>query len=263
MNHPFLVAYNQVVKAGNEVSPRGERILELEDYVMTFQPTDSVVSSYQARNLNLNYCKEEFLWYLRGDRFDTSIEQHATLWKKLRQADGGFNSNYGQYMFGEQMQFAYAMEALASDRDSRRAVMVLLNRDHLYHENTDIVCTYGISLRIRQNRLNMSVNMRSNDLIFGTTNDVFCFGMIHRLALAVLREVYPDLKLGVYNHKADSLHVYERHWPMLNELVSQGESGYYHIPIPELTLMDLEWLDGNPSEVCDRPNLEFASWITQ
>ena len=262
---PFLTAYRQVQNEGRILSPRGERIIEIENGSMSFGPEDSIISSFEARHLNLKYCKQEFLWYLRGDRFDTSIEQHATMWKKLRQADGGFNSNYGQYLFGpgDDNQFAYAMEALVKDRDSRRSAISLLNKGHLYHENSDIVCTYGISFRIREDRLNMSVNMRSNDLIFGATNDVFCFGLIHRMALVTLQTIYPELTLGVYHHKADSLHVYERHFEMLETLIMAGVDGFTPIDIPTPTVRDFEWLTENQYRVCFDDSLEFSSWLTR
>lgn len=255
--NPFLKAYTAVHGSGFIVSPRGEAILEVEDGRIVFQPNDSIISSFGARQLNLNYCKQELLWYLRADRYDTSIEKHATMWKKLQQDDGGYNSNYGQYIFkGPNSQFAYVIETLQRDKDSRRAAMVLLNRDHLYHDNTDVVCTYAMSFRIRNNRLNMSVNMRSNDLIWGATNDVFCFGMIHRMLLAVLKDFYPYLTLGSYTHKADSLHVYERHWPMLELLVREGMSGYRYVGFPTITVDDVDELLNET-----KGSGEFAKWL--
>lgn len=264
MSRPFLKAYSKVLSEGRDVSPRGGRIIEIENAQMIFQPNDSIISSFRARNLNLTYCKRELLWYLGGDRYDQSIEKYATMWAKLRQEDGGYNSNYGQYLFGEQTQFLYMMEALVRDKDSRRAVAVLLQPYHLFHENTDIVCTYGMGFRIRDDKLNLSVSMRSNDLIFGTTNDVFCFGMLHRIALIALKEIYPELTLGTYCHSADSLHVYERHFAMLNELVGEGEGGFTPIEFPEPTVADIDWIMARktPDDVCPDPELKFATWLT-
>lgn len=261
MSHvnPFLKAYAEVQLMGNVVAPHGEPILEVENARLVFQPTDSPISSFDARKLNLTYCKREWMWYLRGDRFDDTIQQYATMWKKLKQADGGFNSNYGQYLFGENNQFHYALRTLQLDKDSRRAAMVLLNQSHLYPENSDIVCTYSISFRIRMDKLNMTVNMRSNDLIFGTTNDVFCFSQLHNLALVLLQKTYPNLQLGVYTHNVDSLHVYQRHWDMLEDLVDQGTAGYSPIAIPPMTIDDAAWMmsaDYDPNA-----ELSYVRWL--
>lgn len=226
----FMRAYRDLREFGQLSAPRGQKILELENYQLTLDPRERL-TSFAARNLNLAYCVEEWLWYLKGDRFDTSIEEHAKIWQKIKDYDGGFNSNYGQYMFG-QGQFDFAMRQLIADKDSRRAVIVLLNKSHLRDSNPDIVCTYGVSFRIRNDALNMSVSMRSNDAIFGLTNDVFCFSMLHEMMWINLQQHYPQLEMGAYCHKVDSLHVYERHFDMLNEIVDSGLAGYYHVDIP-------------------------------
>lgn len=236
----FLHAYRSLLEHGQESRPRGRRILEIENFSTALQPYERL-TSFAARNLNLPYCVEEFLWYLRGDRYDTSIEKHATMWAKIRDPrDGGFNSNYGQYLFASTLadgrsQFQWCVDQLTADPDSRRAAMSLLNASHLFDGNPDIVCTYGISFRIRDGALNMSVSMRSNDAIFGLTNDAFCFSMIHEMMLVHLRRAYPDLQLGTYTHKADSFHVYERHFDMLDRLVREGESGFIPVEIPKAT----------------------------
>jgi thymidylate synthase len=232
----FLITYAELLKLGKIVNHTSERTLEIEDFQVSFWPYERL-SSFNARKLNVSYCVHEFLWYLRGDRYDPTITMHATAWKKLYDIDGGFNSNYGQYIYDSRNsnpQFFWVVEELARSPTSRRACMVLLNRSHLRENNVDVVCTYGLSFRIRDNALNMSVSMRSNDAIWGLTNDAFCFSLIHEHVLLALRdEVYPELVLGTYTHKADSLHVYERHWDMLEKLVSDGYDGYVDLKMPK------------------------------
>lgn len=227
----FLQVYRDLHKA-KVVSPRGMLCKELTDYSFQLSMGSglTILTSFKARKLSLKYAKEEFLWYLRADRFDRSIEQHASMWAKIRQPDGGFNSNYGQYIFPDQ--FRFVVEELAKDRDSRRASVVLLKQDHLTLDCTDVVCTYGINFRIRDDRLHMTVMMRSNDAIFGTTNDAFCFCMLYRMVYICLISRYPSLQPGIYTHFANSLHVYERHFSMLEELLIDGYSGFEYIPVP-------------------------------
>ena len=245
----FLTMYRDVLNYGQKCSPKGSESLEIENYQITFEPYERM-SSFYARNLNINYCKREFEWYLGADRYDQSICEHATMWKKLKDVDGGFNSNYGQYLFKENgndmTQFRWVISELIRDPQSRRAVMTLLHPGHLRNDNPDVVCTYAMSFRIRKNKLNMSVSMRSNDAIFGTTNDVFCFSMIHEMVFThLVWSGYhpPGLELGTYTHKVDSLHVYERHYDMLELLVQDGERGYYNVPIPQATMHDYECLE--------------------
>lgn len=230
----FTQMYRDLKQKGSEVVSSKDRCIELLNYSMTIPPLD-YATSFFSRKLNLDYCKAEWAWYVRGDRFDTSIEKHAKLWKKIRAWDDGFNSNYGQYIFGEQNQFAWVVKALTKDPYSRQASIQLLNMSHMYEGNTDFVCTHGINFQIRDGMLNMTVMMRSNDAIYGTTNDVFCFGQLLLAVWAELRHVYPNLQVGAYTHFVCSLHVYERHFDMLDRLVSLEGCDHYEVeqPLPE------------------------------
>lgn len=221
----FLKLYDDLLKDGQTLEIHGSNVIELTDYQLKI-PAREYITSFNARKLNLRYCKREWLWYLGGDRFDDSIQQYATMWAKLKQPDGGFNSNYGQYIFGEN-QFDWCLRRLSEDVHTRQASMQLLNKSHMYEGNTDFVCTHGLNFRIRDNRLDMTVMMRSNDAIFGTTNDVFCFGQLLLMMRAALLNQYPNLEIGAYTHFVNSIHVYERHWEMLEQLVAEGESGFY------------------------------------
>lgn len=232
----FLKMY-QDVWAGALVTPRGSPIREAENYQLTIDMDGSPCTSFLERKFNLRYAKDEFLWYLKGDRYDVSIEKKAGIWPKIKQPEGYFYSNYGHYIFGQsQRQFDWVVEELRRDKDSRRASIVLINREHFFRENNDVVCTYGINFRIRNDRLNMSVSMRSNDAIFGFTNDVFSFSVLYRLVYAALRATgYVDLMPGNYVHKADSLHVYERHWDMIKKIIGGGLDQFEPIEVPYCT----------------------------
>ena len=260
----FLRAYNLVKTAGQANTARGQTTLEVENATLLFAPYERL-SSFEARKLNLDYCKQELLWYLRADRFDHSIQKHATMWKKLVAFDGGYHSNYGHYLFNEKTadgdsQIDWVVKELCRDPGSRRAVCVLLKPEHLYAANVDVVCTYSISFRIRGESLNMTVHMRSNDLIFGTTNDVFCFSMIHELVYALLKPKYTTLKLGDYVHRVDSLHAYERHFDMLDELNEQGMSGYRHIEVPRIEAAEAVFLTRGRGVQFHRA-YEFTNWL--
>jgi thymidylate synthase len=110
--------------------------------------------------------------------------------------------------------------------------MVIGDASMLNKENTDHRCTMYISYQIRDNVLEQTVHMRSNDAIFGITNDVFFFGLLHQMVYVSLLDTYPDLKLGDYIHLANSLHVYERHFGMLKSLAEQGVDGFTSIDMP-------------------------------
>ena len=267
MSYNFLNIFSDLKRYGELTSPRGLKVLEIENYSYTLEPYERFVS-FKARRMNLDYVKRECLWYLKGDKYDTSICKHAKMWSRLINKDGSINSNYGQYIFGDQNQFDVALKTLLRDPDSRRASIVILSQSHLADPDTnDYPCTYSINFRIREGHLNMTVRMRSQDAIFGMTNDAPNFSFIHEMMYVSLRDSdYPDLRMGEYYQTADSFHVYERHFRMMEAIIDQGSSGFVSIDCPrihsltEVTLLrnyhrvDLQ--SGIPSE------FEFTKWLT-
>lgn len=213
----FRKIYRDVVSRGTFVSPRGQRVLEIENYTYEL-PAFVKFQSFESRKLNIQYIKDELLWYIRGDKFDLSITEKAKIWQQIVNSDMSINSNYGQYIFSGVKQFDNVVKTLSDDRDSRRGSMMILQEAHLVSDTKDVPCTYALNFRIRDNNLNMSVHMRSQDAIYGMGNDAPAFSFIHEMMLNALRRSYPDLMCGTYFHCADSFHVYERHFQMLEKL---------------------------------------------
>jgi thymidylate synthase len=242
----FRRIYHDLKTAGKLVKPRGQLVLEIENYSYSLSPFVRF-QNFSSRKMNLQYIKDEFLWYLKGDKFDTSIAEKAKMWKNLVNDDGSINSNYGFYIFTNK-QFDNVIKTLSSDKDSRRASMVILNDGHLLSTTPDVPCTYAISFRVRDDALNMSVRMRSQDAIYGMTNDAPAFSFIHEMVFNALRAVYPMLRLGVYHHTADSFHVYERHFDMFEKLATDDE--YVPIDCPRIA---------GPDEVSFLRKLDFSS----
>lgn len=230
-----------VTMSGPEIITRGEACRNIRNMAVVLDGRTPILSSFRARKLNLNYAKQEWLWYLGADPADDSICQHATLWQKLKQPDGTFFSNYGQYIFGQQLpdnatQFAYVIKCLKADPNTRRASMVLLKPEHLFMENTDVVCTYAINFSIGpSNTLDMTVMMRSNDVVYGFTNDAFCFSQLMEFVYQIMSRHVPGLTRGNYTHITNSMHVYQRHYGMLREIGAHPNGHYYDIVVPRPT----------------------------
>lgn len=225
---------------GEELEERGQKYRSWDAAHVTFDSNLPILFNFVARKLNVRYAIEEFLWYCRADRYDSSITEHATAWKKLNQPDGSFFSNYGHYIFAKMTPdgvsaFEFALEQLMRNPSSRRAAIPLLQTDHCFNDNVDMVCTFALQFFVRQGRLDMIVNMRSNDAIWGLTNDAFCFSMIHRMMYVMLCGTYTGLRLGTYHHIANTLHVYERHYDMAKAIVAEDVRRMRTIDAPMFT----------------------------
>lgn len=262
----YLSLYHSIMKYGILRQPRGQPCRDLMNGQIILFTHESPCTSFEARKFNLEYAKQELKWYIQADPYADWIEEYATAWKKLKQPRSGmFFSNYGQYLFDKHIggeegktQFQYVVETLLQDPDSRRATMVLLQPHHLFHSNVDTVCTYAIQFSIYENELHMTVMMRSNDAIWGLSNDAFCFWCIYQMVYALLQEVNPRLKRGLYTHIANSLHIYERHYAMVDNMVRDDLRGYQHIDVPFITADEVRLifnLDG-PKATGD-----FLDWL--
>ncbi len=237
----FYKIYQNLWKNGEECAPRGLRCKELTNFNYTLPPRVRFVS-FDHRKLNLDYVKQEFCWYARGDSRDVSIAKLAKMWGGLVNADGSINSNYGWYLFNHQAgdglwsNFARVVNELIKDPDSRRATTCILSNHHLNSVTQDYPCTAYLNWHIRGDKLVQYVRMRSQDAVFGLGNDAPCFSLIHELLWDSLKPFYPKLQLGDYHHVADSFHVYERHYQMIEKILDNpGVSQDHHPGCPAMS----------------------------
>lgn len=269
----WYTIFHDLKLKGKLCSPRGMKVIEIEDYCFELHPRN-MFCSFDARNLSTKYLVGELAWYFTADRDDRRIEYYSKFWNELRNEKPPFyNSNYGYYIF-EENQIDYVLSCLIGDKDTRQACIIINRKEVSMSESKDKLCTYSISFRIRDNKLNMSVNMRSNDVIFGTTVDVFQFLVLYDYVLKILKyQIYPDLEVGRYFHKADSFHIYERHFDMMDKIVSEHK--WQDIECPELingmeAIMLNQFLPGYESEIRlgetnsmlpkIKPEYKFTQW---
>jgi thymidylate synthase len=228
----MMMLLDDTMNLGIRVSPRGSEIRELLDAQVTLNPVFPF-QDFAYRNYNHDYFKQEMRWKLGASKYDDSIKAHAKMWESVQNPDGTFNSNYGQFWFGQQMGLMKAVLELIRDRDSRRASIPMLADTHLSPETRDTVCTEAVTLHIRDDVLHMSVHMRSSDQIFGLGTDVPTFSVLMMLALGLLRSTYHDLELGLIKLTAASSHIYDRHYKMVHAILSEKYDSSRFIQLPE------------------------------
>lgn len=259
----FYASLRTCLTQGLVIAPRGLKIRELEDHTIDVSPVFPFMT-FKERKYDVGYFKKEMLWKLGGDRFDDSIKQHAKMWESVQNSDGSFNSNYGQYWFhDDQRGFSHVVSELARDADSRQAVIPMLNWGHMGAEVKDKVCTFGVGFRIRDNRLNMSVQMRSSDQIFGLGTDIPTFSFLYRMALAALRYAYPDLMVGRLRITAMSSHIYERHFEMVERILSGPMEDYMPIQMPfAMDINEVNFLINSKGKYTEAPaEYKLANWL--
>ena len=115
---------------------------------------------------------------------------------------GSVNSNYGwQWQRDNQLDNVVAM--LKKNPKTRQAAISIYDAKEMKNYKHDTPCTYAVQFTIVDNKLNMCVTMRSNDLWYGFCNDQYCFS---RLQLMIADKL--EIRLGTYFHFAHNLHLY-------------------------------------------------------
>ena len=230
--------------------PRDMKINEMCDVAIVIENPLSCLYANEFRSSQFKYIAAEFLWYFMGRNDVEYISKYAKFWESIKNEDDTVNSSYGHLLFNSQnehgfTQYRWALESLAQDKDSRQAVLHFNLPIHQRQGNKDFVCTmYGI-FQIRNNRLNFTVSMRSNDVILGLPTDIAFFAILQSQMLNHLRHHagYPELELGTYTHIANSSHIYERHFEIAKKMITRK---FEPLEIPKVDL-DLINITGNPT----------------
>ena len=93
-------------------------------------------------------------------------------------------------------------------------------------------------------KLFFKIYMRSNDVILGLPTDIAFFTVLHQQAFLHLKNIYPELELGSYIHSVDSLHLYEKHFKLVEEMLNFD---FKSDSIPSFTF-NLINKDGSPTD---------------
>ena len=218
--------------------PRGLEVHECLNVGLCIEDPTKNLFKYEDKSLTLptGYVKKEMALYLRATDSAEEFSKASKFWDNIKTKNGKINSAYGNLIFNTSLtdgrsQFDWAFDCLKNDKDSRQAFMRFNNTSHQYDGNKDVPCTFIQGFHIRNNKLYSTVEMRSNDIIKGTTYDIPSFILFQRLMLLRLREVYPDLEMGSMTHQAMSFHLYSTDFELVEKrLQSQIYSTSYPFP---------------------------------
>lgn len=248
----FNDCYNKLAKmilneSEYDVSPRGQRVKET--LCVSFKinnPRDRVIHN-PARNFSFTYMIAELLWYISGNNKTEWISYYSKFWKDISDDGVTANSAYGSRIFKPHprianssfAQWEFAKNELSKDSDTRRALIHIRTPDDSIKSKLDVPCTISIQYFVRDNKLHSVVNMRSSDLIFGISYDIPAFTFMQEMMANEL-----GVDVGTYMHTSNSLHVYERHFGMLEKICSdenikESEARHSRATVPHLPCVDL------------------------
>jgi len=185
-------------------------------------PADNHIDTWY-RDWNLKYAEAEWEWYLSGSPYVEELGnlygKVPAIWERMADNNGLVNSNYG-YQWERGYQLDKVVQQLKDNPNTRKAAISIYDGKEINKYSKDTPCTYAVQFTVVNNRLQMCVTMRSNDLWFGFCNDQYCFSEL--MKVVAQRTGY---ELGSYFHFAHNLHLYER--DLNKNSLLQRKANYY------------------------------------
>ena len=160
------------------------------------------------------YVTDEWKWYSSGDPNISAFEEIRgdrnipPIWYDHADKDGNVRSQYG-WQWQRNGQIDYVIDELKRHDESRRALITIYDgKEHDTYQH-DTPCTLNYHFQILEGKLNLTVMMRSNDLVWGFCNDQY---MAKNLMEQVSKEL--DIPVGELTWFASNLHIYPDHLDM-------------------------------------------------
>ena len=218
----YVDLVQHVLKYGKEVAPRGMKTREIEDAIIRIDDVYNTLPLGVGRGTVPGIGAVEACQLIAGASTPKLVIAIGPQFANFTEDNGLFHGAYG---IRTQSQYAPIVERLKADPDTRQAVVTIWNPElDLLSNKRDYPCTILHQFRIRNNKLNMSVYMRSNDVWLGAAYDFFQFTRV-QLAIASILGIEP----GTYHHHVGSLHIYEQHYDPAENLKHTYEP-YEKIP---------------------------------
>lgn len=227
MNEIYLQLIEKIVNEPQYISsPRGQKIKELTNVVLHLDDPTKCLITLKDRKLNYRFGIIEKFEFASGSNDVGRILAYNSKLSSYLNSNQTFDANYSERFH---YWFAYIIGLLTKDPDSRQAVISLYGTQDR-HDSKDIPCTLTLQFMIREGKLNLIVNMRSNDVLWGVPYDVQSFCFIQEMIAACLK-----IPVGYYAHHVGSMHIYESTEQQLIDVLNGSREKYDHV------LPQIEW----------------------
>jgi thymidylate synthase len=187
--------------------------------IMTLRPT------------NLKNAIDELLWiWQRKSNNIKDLNSH--IWDSWADETGSIGKAYGyqlqikhKYAEGEFDQVDRVLYDLKNNPYSRRIIANLYNHSDL-HEMNLYPCAYSMTFNVTGKKLNAILNQRSSDVLVANNWNVCMYAvLVHMLAQV------SGFEAGEFVHVIADTHIYDRHIPLIRELISRPA-----FPAPKLVI---------------------------
>lgn len=175
------------------------------------------------RKTNFTAAVDELLWiWQRKSNNVNDLNSH--IWDSWADETGSIGKAYGyqlgikhKYREGEFDQVDRVIYDLKNNPASRRIMTNIYNFQDL-HEMHLYPCAYSMTFNVSGNKLNAILNQRSQDVLAANNWNVVQYSMLVHMMAQV-----SGLVAGELVHVIADAHIYDRHVPIIEELIAQKE----------------------------------------
>jgi len=201
-NEAYEFLLNKIIKHGEDFDDT-KALFNCGFYIMN--PQKNHITN-EKRKWSLKYAEAEWQWYLSGDPSISKLGELygkiPPIWEKMADSVGNVRSNYG-WQWKRNAQIDYVTAKLKTNPKTRHAAISIFDGKEFNTYRNDTPCTYAVQFTIINNKLCMSVYMRSNDIWYGFCNDQYQFSSLQKMVADRL-----NLEIGWYYHHAHNMHLY-------------------------------------------------------
>ena len=201
-NEAYEFLLNQTIEHGEDFDDT-KAIFNCGFYIMN--PQKNHITN-KERKWSLKYAEAEWQWYLSGDPSISKLGELygkiPPIWEKMADSMGNVRSNYG-WQWKRNAQIDYVTAKLKTNPKTRHAAISIFDGKEFDTYRNDTPCTYAVQFTIINDKLCMSVYMRSNDIWYGFCNDQYQFSSLQKMVADRL-----NLEIGWYYHHAHNMHLY-------------------------------------------------------
>ena len=179
------------------------------------------------RKTALKSATDEMLWIWQ-QKSNNIHDLHSHIWDEWADEDGSIGKAYGyqmgvkhQYKEGMMDQVDRVIYDLKNNPFSRRIMTNIYVHQDL-HEMRLYPCAYSMTFNVTQKKgeekltLNAILNQRSQDVLAANNWNVVQYAvLVHMLAQVC------DMKVGEFVHVIADAHIYDRHIPIIKELIER------------------------------------------
>ncbi len=212
LNNVWDEVLDYLLREGKESAPRGKKIKEQLNVSLHVREPRGNILVNQVRNLGYRAMVAEWLWIASGTDKLAPLLQYNKNYERF--TDDGITL-YGAYGPRIRKVWHDRVELLQRDRDTRQAVISIWSPDTRM-DTKDTPCTETLQFFIRQERLHLTVNMRSSDAWLGLPNDFYVFSQLQNEMGCEL-----DLDLGGLTMNLGSSHLYEENYGAAEQAVER------------------------------------------